>query len=213
MIFFGIVLLANQIFNYLYVRRLDADYMSIVEKETWELQSFEIITRESSDIQRALLNIAISPPSEYKIWQDEINQSQQRLDSQFVNLGVLAKSSKEKASLEKLHHLFSGYKEQYSELLVLLLAEPTTGTHQNEKIKQLGRTYEYYMNQQEKQIAFFRQNAEAESEKLKSKSYATSTVLLFVGTFPYLLLICSVIVSLIVVLWLGNIMNWFRHEE
>jgi len=187
--------------------------MSIVEKETWELQSFEIITRESSDIQRALLNIAISPPSEYKIWQDEINQSQQRLDSQFVNLGALAKSSSEKTSLEKLQYLFLGYKEQYSELLVLLLAEPTTGTHQNEKIKQLGRTYEYYMNQQEKQITFFRQNAEFESEKLKSKSYATSTLLLFVGTFPYLLLICSVIVSLIVVFWLGSVMNWFRNEE
>jgi hypothetical protein len=69
------------------------------------------------------------------------------------------------------------------------------------------------MDQQEKQMAFFRQNTEAESEKLKSKSYTTSTVLLFVGTLPYLLFICVLIVSLVLVLWLGNIMNWFRQQE
>ena len=213
LIFFGILLLANQVFNYLYIRRLDDDYMSIVTKETKELQSFEIITRESSDIQRALLNIAIVEPSEYKIWRDEITQSQDRLDSQYVNLDKLATDEKEKASIKKLGEVYSKYKQGYSALLVLLLAENYPGTHQNEKIRQLGGMYEYFMDQQEKQMAFFRQNTEAESEKLKSKSYTTSTVLLFVGTLPYLLFICVLIVSLVLVLWLGNIMNWFRQQE
>jgi hypothetical protein len=37
--------------------------------------------------------------------------------------------------------------------------------------------------------------------------------MLFIGTLPYLLLVSVFIIAFVVILWLGNIVNWFRIQE
>jgi len=210
---FSLVLLASLIYNYQYVRIINRGYNNVLVKESSEFQAFENITFDASSIQRALLNIAIVAPDEYSPWQKKIEQSQSRIDEQFNNLQQLSGSQEETASINKLKGFYANYKIEYSRLLGLLLAENFKGTLQDEKIKELGATYESYMKQQENQLAFFRQNAEAESSKLRANSDKTSAILLLVGTLPYTLLACALIISFIVLILLGRTTRWFSQQE
>ena len=210
---FSLVLLASLIYNYKYVKEINQNYNDILVKESKEFQAFESITFESSSIQRALLNIAIVAPPEYNFWQDKINRSQAKIDQQFNNLQQLADSQDEKSAIDKLKGSYSNYKKDYSRLEVLLLAENFKGTNQDQKIKELSATYEFYMKQQENQLAFFKQKAEKRSTDLRASSNLTSTILLLVGTLPYTILACFLVISFIVLLLLGRTTNWFNHQE
>jgi len=210
---FSLVLLGSLLYNYKYVKDINKNYNDIVSKESKEFQAFESITLESSAIQRALLNIAIVAPPEYNFWQTTIDQSQAKIDKQFNNLQQLADSPDEKAAISKLSDSYLNYKKDYSRLDVLLLAENFKGTNQDEKIKELGTTYDSYMKQQESQLAFFRQRAEDKSTDIRTSSNRTLTVLLVVGTLPYTLLACFLVVSFIVLMLLGSTTNWFNHRE
>ena len=213
LLIFSLVLLCSLVYNYKYVNEINNNYNDILTKESKEFEAFENITFESSSIQRALLNIAILAPKDYGTFQNKIDQNQKKIDLQFNSLEQLADSPKEKNAINKLKDSYSNYKNNYIRLEGLLLAENFKGTNQDEKIKELGRTYESYMNQQENQLAFFRQNAEAKSTNLRTSANMTSTVLLLVGTLPYTLMACFLVISFIVLLLLGSTTGWFNHRE
>jgi len=210
---FSLVLLGSLIYNYRYVNDINRNYNDIVAKESKEFQAFESITFESSSIQRALLNIAIVAPPEYRQWENMIDQSQAKIDQEFNILKQLADSPDEKNAINQLKSSYSNYKKDYLRLDVLLLAENFKGTLQDEKIKEIGITYESYMKQQENQLAFFRQRAEDKSTNLRASSNRTSTVLLVVGTLPYTILACTLLISFIVLMLLGSTTRWFNHQE
>jgi hypothetical protein len=213
LLIFSIILLGSILFNYKYVKDINENYNDIFSKESKEFQAFESITIESSTIQRALLNIAILVPHEYIFWQDKIDRSQVKVDQDFNNLILLADSPDEKIAVGKLKDSYVNYQKDYQRLDILLLAENFEGTHQDEKIKELGVTYDSYMKQQENQLAFFRQNAEAKTTNLRASSHLTSTILLIVGTLPYTLLACVIVISFIVLMLLGSTTRWFNHQE
>jgi flagellar biosynthesis protein FliP len=95
----------------------------------------------------------------------------------------------------------------------LLLAEDFEGTHQFEKIKEVGASYEVYMKQQKSTLMTFSQNFEDQSNAIKNNSSQTSEILLFVGTLPYLLILITLITSLLVILWLSRSTNGFKVHD
>jgi len=198
----GLILSIGLICNYQYTKNLNESYRSLLEKESKEFQAFQSITFQASNIQRALLNIAIVNPAEYQIWDNKIVRGQARIDSQFNCLELLASNSSEKTHIEKLRTSYNEYRKEYSDLLQLLLAENFEGTHQNVKIKQIGASYEAYMKQQKAMLGYIRQNINDQSTDLENKSIHLSQILLFFGSLPYLLVILTVLISLFIVFWL-----------
>ena len=210
---FGITLLCLQIYNYIYVKKLDARYSKIITDKTSALQAFAVITRESSDIQNALLQISILNGGNSGKWQQEINQSASRIDSEYTMLEKSVTCKKEIPSLSLLKNSYSKYKTGYQSVLSLLLSGKISNEQASSEVEKLKLTYDSFLQQQEAQIEFFRERAELSSDKLTASTKRTTAMMLFVGTLPYLILVIGLIISFVVILWLGNVVNWFRHQE
>jgi hypothetical protein len=211
-VLFGIMLLASQIYNYLYIKELNRNYREIITTKTLELQSLEIITREASDIQHALLQIALNS-KDIERWKKEVSSSGTNIDSQYSHLEKLMTAPKENKSIVRLKKMYMVYKESYASTLTLLIANRSGYKMAAAYIEKLKPVYEGYFDEQEKQTEFFRSGAEVLSDKLTIKTKKVSTLMLFIGTLPYLLLVSVFIIAFVVILWLGNIVNWFRIQE
>jgi CHASE3 domain sensor protein len=120
-VLFGIMLLASQIYNYLYIKELNRNYREIITTKTLELQSLEIITREASDIQHALLQIALNS-KDIERWKKEVSSSGTNIDSQYSHLEKLMTAPKENKSIVRLKKMYMVYKESYASTLTLLIA-------------------------------------------------------------------------------------------
>ncbi len=192
-IILGLVLSVSLIYNYKYTKNINESYNSLLIKESKEFRAFQGISNQVSGIQRSLLNIAIVPPNEYDKWQKKIEKCQFKIDSQFHNLEMIESGPAETTNIAKLKQSYTEYKNQYTKLMVLLLAEDFEGTHQVEKIKEVSASYEGYMKQQKNMLNIFSQNLEDQSNVLQSEATHTSELFLLIGTLPYLLILISLI--------------------
>jgi len=209
----GLILSASLIYNYKYTKTINEGYKSILMKESMEFQAFQSISYQVSNIQRALLNIAIVPPAEYGNWKKKIMRGESKIDSQFHNLEMLASGPEEISNINKLKESYEEYKVEYTRLMSLLLAEDFEGTRQAEKIKELGTTYETYMKQQKSMLLIFNQNIEDQSNIIENQSVHTSEILLFFGTLPVLLGLITLIAALLVILWLSRSTDGFKVHD
>jgi hypothetical protein len=210
---FGLLLLGQQIFTYYYVKRLDRNYSGLITKKTTELRAINLISNESSNIQTSLLTIAIIEPGKYPLYAAKIKKSEHALDSLFGVMLNVCESDKDKKAVGELKKEYESYKGKYTPLLSSLLAENFAGTRQQQGIEDLRNSFDNYLDQQEKQAEFFKKRAEILSDKFSHQNHKTSTLVLLVGSLPYLILGCALIISFIVIVVLGNVMNWFRHQE
>jgi hypothetical protein len=209
----ALVLLGNQIASYVYIKQLDSKFSKIITKSTTILTSLETITHETSNIQRALLKIALAAPPNYPQWEAKINPGQQKIDSQFNYLDKLTAAKPENSVIRDLKNLYIEYKSQCNIIRPLLEAENFPGTHENDKLEKLHNAYDSYLELEEKDIVLFREKAEKESVMLSATSNKISAMLLFVGTLPYMLFACALIISFVILLWLGFLVKWFRHQD
>jgi len=135
------------------------------------------------------------------------------IDNQFAIIEKLKLCKSEKPVISDLKAAFSNYKNAYSPVLTKLLAENFEGTHQGASLRILSGYYDDYLAKEDQQIRFFRQHAELSSDKLTAKTNSTSALLLFVGTLPYLLLIGALVISFVIIIWLGNIFNFGGRQH
>jgi hypothetical protein len=213
LIIFGAILLCLQVFNYLYVRNLDRKYSELLSNKMEALISFQVIAHESSDIQRALRSLTISELKDSTKWRKEIRESDRKIRDKFNLLNKSAASDSEKMLISNFKDLYTSYKFKVDSFSSLLYKHPINDTSLASTFGNVRVMYEDYMNSEDQNTAYFRDKALQTSEKITKDTEHATNLMLFVGTLPFLILACGLIISLVVILWLGSSMRWLKRTE
>jgi hypothetical protein len=213
LLIFGATLLCLQVFNYLYIRNLDKEYSTVIRTKIDAMQSFQVIAHETSDIQRGIRNLCFAKSNDSNIWINEIRQSKQKINDRFAVLDHLAANDSEKAAISDLRNKYQAYNLRSDSFIRNFNARRSDDVVMNTGFLKIRDNYENFMAKEDEDTEYFRNQAEKSSDLITRNMHTTSNILLFVGTLPYLLLVCGLIIAILAVLWLGASLKWFSRAE
>ena len=210
---FGVILIAQQIFNYVYIKRLDRQYSDIITDKLEILRSFELITNESVHLQRGMVHMIRFNGKDYDSVTKEIGNNSADLRNQLAKMKHHVVSNDETTSIDSLEAIFGVYMAKCNSDMVIMKSGNVDSAKATALIADLREVYLDFTGKQLKESIHFIGNGEKVSEEITANTNKTSAFLLFVGVLPFIVMSMLLILAAFILFVLGYSVNWFRNME
>lgn|GEM_PF-5711047 len=209
----AVVILLQQVFNYIYIKRLDKKYSTIITNKLEVLKSFEITSTESAVMQHAVVSLVHNQGKGYDSVIKRINQSSLNIQNQFARMRRHAISPDENASVDSLSAIFGIYTGKCNSDITMVKTAQVNPATSAQLVADLRETYNDLINEQIKQTSFFVRNGERISDEISANTNKTSIFIFAVGILPFLVLSLILVLAGLTLFVLGSSVNWFRNLE
>ncbi len=210
---FGVVLIAQQVFNYVYIKRLDRKYSDIITDKLEILRSFALVSNQSASLERAMVHLIRYNGKDYDSVTKQIGYGSSNINNLLSKMKQHAVSADENASIDSLGSLFSTYMAKCNSDLVIMKSKQVDSAAATSIIGELREVYTDFTSKQLKEITHFIGNGEKVSDEISANTSKTSAFLLFIGILPFIVMSMMLVLAALTLFVLGYSVNWFRNME
>jgi hypothetical protein len=206
-------LIAQQIFNYLYIKRLDKKYSDIITDKLEILRSFALVSNQSSSVQRGMIQLIRYKGKGYDSVNKQIAQGSLTIEHLLSKMKEHAVSADENASIDTFGTLFGLYKAKCDSDMTIIRTTQLDSATSAKLITELREVYLDFTGKQLKECNYFIGNGEKVSDEISANTSKTSAFLLFVGILPFIVMSMMLVLAALTLFVLGYSVNWFRNME
>ena len=210
---FGVILISQQVFNYIYIKRLDKQYSDIIRDKLEILRSFALLSNQSASLQRAMNQMIRFNVKDYDSVTKQVSQGSSNIQRLISKMKEHAVSDEENANIDSLGSVFGTYIAKCNSDIAIV---KTTKVDSETSAKLLSGLREVYLDFTGKQLTesnYFIGNGERVSNEITANTDKTSVFLFFVGILPFVVMLMMLIMAALILFVLGYSLDWFRHLE
>jgi len=210
---FGIILISQQICNYIYIKKLDKQYSDIIRDKLEILRSFALLSNQSSRLQRSMNQLIRFNGKDYDSVTKQISQGSSNIQSLISKMKEHAVSAEEGANIDSLGSVFGTYIAKCNSDIAIMKTTKVDSETAAKLLSDLREVYLDFTGRQLKESNYFIANGERVSDEITANTSKTSAFLLVVGIFPFIAMLLLLILAGLILFVLGYSVNWFRNME
>jgi len=213
LIAFGVVLIAQQVFNYVYIKRLDRQYSDIITDKLEILRSFVLVSNQSARLQHSMNQMIRDHGKTYDSVNKQMTQSVPNINRMISKMKQYAVSTEENASIDSLGEIFGIYISKCNSDMAVMKAGKVDSITSAGMIADLREIYIDFTANQLQESNYFIRNGEKVSNEISANTDKTSAFILFVGVLPFIVMSMLLVLAALTLFVLGYSVNWFRNME